>query len=72
MKRILSFISIFVLLLCLQGCIFYSTGETEVGVRTKKLALFGKKGVEDKVYEPGLFEPKWADWWGTSRIQRLP
>lgn len=36
-----------------QGCAFYSTGETEIGVRTRKLAFFGKKGVEEKIYEPG-------------------
>lgn len=38
----------------LQGCIVpRSTGETEVGVRTKKLALWGEKGVESKIYAPG-------------------
>jgi regulator of protease activity HflC (stomatin/prohibitin superfamily) len=31
----------------------YSTGTTEVGVRTIKWSLFGKSGVEDKVYQPG-------------------
>lgn len=36
-----------------SGCIFNSTSETEVGVRTKKFSLFGDEGVEDKVYEPG-------------------
>jgi regulator of protease activity HflC (stomatin/prohibitin superfamily) len=30
-----------------------STGTTEVGVRTVKWSLFGKKGVENKVYQPG-------------------
>jgi regulator of protease activity HflC (stomatin/prohibitin superfamily) len=47
---------IIVALACLQafaGCVFYSTDSTEVGVRTRKLALIGKKGVEDKVYAPG-------------------
>lgn len=65
MKRIFSFISLALLMLTLQGCIFYSTGETEVGVRTKKLALFGKKGVENKVYEPGstfILLPLINDW----------
>jgi len=40
-------------LLFIQACVFYTTGETEVGVRTRKLGLWGKKGVEDKVYAPG-------------------
>src|SRR6266567_4593318 len=31
----------------------YSTGTTEVGVRTIKWSLFGKSGVENKVYQPG-------------------
>ena len=31
----------------------YSTGTTEVGVRTVKWSLFGKGGIEDKVYQPG-------------------
>jgi hypothetical protein len=31
----------------------YSTGTTEVGVRTVKWSLFGKSGVENKVYQPG-------------------
>jgi regulator of protease activity HflC (stomatin/prohibitin superfamily) len=31
----------------------YSTGTTEVGVRTVKWALFGKSGIENKVYQPG-------------------
>jgi regulator of protease activity HflC (stomatin/prohibitin superfamily) len=31
----------------------YSTGTTEVGVRTVKWSLFGKRGTEAKVYQPG-------------------
>ena len=49
----------------LQGCIFHSTDETEVGVRTKKLTLFGEKGVENKLYGPGstfMFLPLINDW----------
>jgi regulator of protease activity HflC (stomatin/prohibitin superfamily) len=48
-----------------QACVFHTTGETEVGVRTKKLAFIGKKGVEDKVYAPGstyFFLPYINDW----------
>lgn len=49
----------------LTGCVLNSTGETEVGVRTKKFALVGKTGVEDKVYAPGstyFFMPFINDW----------
>ena len=48
-----------------QGCVFKSTGKTEVGVRTRKLALFAARGVEDKVYAPGstyFFLPLINDW----------
>ncbi len=50
---------------CLSGCLLYSTGETEVGVRTKKLTIWGIKGVEEKAYPPGstyLFLPFINDW----------
>ena len=30
--------------LLLSGCIPHTTGKTEVGVRTKKIALWGEKG----------------------------
>ncbi len=65
MKRMI----LLVLALCwlsgLSGCFIYSTGEPEVGVRTKKLALWGEKGVEDKVYPPAsyfIFLPFINDW----------
>jgi regulator of protease activity HflC (stomatin/prohibitin superfamily) len=47
-----------------SGCIFYTTGETEVGVRTRKISLTGK-GVENKAYAPGstyIFLPFINDW----------
>jgi len=47
------------------GCIPHTTGETEVGVRTRKIAFFGPKGVEDRVYAPGatyFFLPFINDW----------
>ncbi len=53
------------MLLFIQACVFYTTGDTEVGVRTRKLALFAPKGVEDKVYAPGstyFFLPYINDW----------
>src|SRR5438552_17046292 len=43
----------------------YSTGTTEVGVRTIKWSLFGKSGVENKVYQPGatyFFLPVFNEW----------
>ena len=47
----------FLLLICIplftSGCIFKTTGGTEVGIRTKKMAFIGEKGVEEKVYPPG-------------------
>ena len=52
-------------LILTQACVFHTTGETEVGVRTRKLALISKKGVEDKVYAPGatyFFLPYINDW----------
>lgn len=53
------------ILLLLQSCVFYTTDKNEVGVRTRKLAVFGKQGVEDKVYAPGstyFFLPLINDW----------
>ncbi|HPO12679.1 MAG TPA: SPFH domain-containing protein [Candidatus Hydrogenedentes bacterium] len=52
-------------LVLLPGCVPRSTGPTEVGVRTVKFSLFGKKGVEDKYYPPGstyFFVPFINDW----------
>jgi regulator of protease activity HflC (stomatin/prohibitin superfamily) len=49
----------------IQACVFHTTGETEVGVRTKKIGLIGKQGVEEKVYAPGstyFFLPYINDW----------
>lgn len=49
----------------LSSCVPHTTGETEVGVRTKKIAFVGSKGVEDKVYAPGstyFFLPFINDW----------
>jgi regulator of protease activity HflC (stomatin/prohibitin superfamily) len=49
----------------LAGCVPHSTESTEVGVRTVKFALFGKKGVEERVYAPGstyFFLPFINDW----------
>ena len=47
------------------GCWPHTTGPTEVGVRTVKLGLFEKRGVEQKYYSPGstyFFMPIVNDW----------
>ena len=65
MKSIAMTLAAAILSLSISGCVFHSTGETEVGVRTKKLTLFGDKGVEKRVYEPGstyIFLPVINDW----------
>ena len=62
------FFILFVLMLSIltaAGCVPHTTGETEVGVRTRKIAFFGPKGVEDHVYSPGatyFFLPFINDW----------
>lgn len=65
MKTIIrSSLSILVLIL-VSGCVPHTTGETEVGVRTRKIALFGQKGVEEKIYAQGstyFFMPFINDW----------
>jgi regulator of protease activity HflC (stomatin/prohibitin superfamily) len=65
MKRTVLLIAALVCLQALTGCIFFSTDSTEVGVRTRKFALIGKKGVEDKAYAAGstyFFLPFINDW----------
>ena len=52
-------------LLVLSFKSIHSTGTTEVGVRTIKWSLFGKSGVENKVYQPGatyFFLPVFNEW----------
>lgn len=47
------------------GCVPHTTGETEVGVRTRKIAFIAPKGVEDRIYTPGatyFFLPFINDW----------
>ena len=58
-------ILLFIILFAVTGCVPHSTGNTEVGVRTKKFSFFGEKGVEDKYYAPGstyFFMPFINDW----------
>ena len=49
----------------LTGCIFHGTQPNEVGVRTKKIAVFGKAGIEQSIYAPAstyIFLPFINDW----------
>ncbi len=65
MKRWLVLLALSIVWVASTGCVPRTTGETEVGVRTVKLGLFTKKGVEDKVYAPGstyFFLPFVNDW----------
>ena len=65
MKRILISSIFLVAVLAAAGCSPHATGETEVGVRTRKMAFFGLKGVEDRVYPQGgtyFFPPFITDW----------
>jgi regulator of protease activity HflC (stomatin/prohibitin superfamily) len=66
MKRFLISIALMLLaLLTAAGCVPHTTGETEVGVRTRKMAFVGSKGVEDRIYAPGatyFFLPFINDW----------
>ncbi len=65
MKKFFSQAFVMLCLLIAAGCTPHTTGETEVGVRTRKLAFFGPKGVEDQVYAPGatyFFPPFINDW----------
>jgi regulator of protease activity HflC (stomatin/prohibitin superfamily) len=48
-----------------SGCTCHSTAANEVGVLTRKVAPFGKKGVQDDVYASGgtyFFAPFITDW----------
>lgn len=48
-----------------SGCACHSTGANEVGVLTRKIAPFGKVGVQDETYASGgtyFFAPFTTDW----------
>ncbi len=65
MKRFFLFIISITAVFMLTGCVPHSTDNTEVGVRTVKFSLLGKKGVEEKYYAPGstyFFFPFINDW----------
>ena len=66
MRRKLKFAGLGAMLaLSVAGCMPYTTAPTEVGIRTNKFGLFGKKGVQEEVYQPGsthFFVPFLTDW----------
>ncbi|BBO80887.1 membrane protein [Desulfosarcina ovata subsp. sediminis] len=65
MRRIFILVTLMVTLAVMAGCMPHTTGETQVGVRTRKLVFFSSKGVEDQVYAPGatyFFLPFINDW----------
>ena len=65
MNNIIARIVLLLSMLAAAGCVPHTTGETEVGVRTRKVAFFGPKGVEERIYAPGatyFFMPFINDW----------
>jgi regulator of protease activity HflC (stomatin/prohibitin superfamily) len=60
----------------LSGCAWHSTESNEVGVLTRKFALFGSRGVQTEVYQPGatyFFFPAFSTDWYTfeTKLQNL-
>jgi regulator of protease activity HflC (stomatin/prohibitin superfamily) len=65
MRRFFGLLMLLAATLTVAGCVPHTTGETEVGVRTRKMAFWGPKGVEDQVYAQGstyFFMPFINDW----------
>ena len=65
MKRLIISIALIMTAFMSGACTPHSTGLTEVGVRTRKVALWGEKGVENHIYAPGgtyFFLPFINDW----------
>ena len=65
MKHFFNWFVLMLVMFTAAGCVPHTTGETEVGVRTRKMAFIGAKGVEDRVYAPGatyFFMPFINDW----------
>lgn len=65
MKRFLTALIVMIIAYFTVGCVPHTTGETEVGVRTRKMSLFYSKGVEERVYAQGatyFFLPFINDW----------
>lgn len=64
-KRLLMIAGLVATACLVSGCLPYSTGNNEVGVRTIKWSPFGGAGVQEKYYPPGqtqFFVPFITDW----------
>ncbi len=64
MKRLIPLLILFVVVMA-SSCTMQTTGDTEVGVRTRKISLFAESGVEDRAYAAGstyFFVPFINDW----------
>ncbi len=57
-------------LLALTGCTMHSTDSTEVGVLTRKVAIFGKSGIQAESYAPGAtyFFPAFITDWAVYNV----
>jgi regulator of protease activity HflC (stomatin/prohibitin superfamily) len=65
MKRFIVSIILIMIMFTVGVFVPHTTGLTEVGVRTRKIAFWGEKGVEDRIYAPGgtyFFLPFINDW----------
>ena len=65
MKQLFALTVLALALFISTGCTPHTTGLTEVGVRTRKVAFWGPKGVENRIYPPGgtyFFLPFINDW----------
>lgn len=65
MRHIFILVALILTLAVMAGCMPHTTGETQVGVRTRKLGFLSSKGVEKQVYAPGatyFFLPFINDW----------
>ncbi|MFH0880142.1 MAG: SPFH domain-containing protein, partial [Lentisphaerota bacterium] len=65
MRRFVFVMALILAAFTASGCVPHTTGETEVGVRTRKMAFLGPKGVEERIYTPGgtyFFLPFINDW----------
>ena len=56
MRRLIVSSILMLAMLMAVGCVPHTTGDTEVGVRTRKIALFSPKGVEKSDEGIGAFE----------------
>ncbi|OED38522.1 hypothetical protein AB834_00785 [PVC group bacterium (ex Bugula neritina AB1)] len=65
MRSLLKWAFLLALMPCCGGCLPHSVSSTQVGIKVKKIALFGEVGVVDEPFEPGtyFFLPLINDWY---------